>query len=141
MTGENRKRNVADELERADEALAAARALAGLSLYNDAVSRAYYGAFHFLRAALLSRGVEPKTHSGALHLFNVELVRAGLLSGTFNRLLGGLQRARELADYDAAVRFGAEDAKAELSEAEAFGSAVREMLQREGWIAAPKTKP
>jgi uncharacterized protein (UPF0332 family) len=87
-----------------------------------------------LRAALLSRGVDPKTHGGAIHLFNTELVRKGTFPSSHNRLLAGLQRARELADYDAAVTFSAEDAAAEVAEAERFAEAVTETLKREGWV-------
>lgn len=133
MTDENRRRNIADEVRRAQQALLAARSLIGLSLFNDAVSRAYYAAFHMLRAALLSRGLEPKTHAGAVHLFSSELVRAGVFPTAHNRLLAGLQRSRELADYDAAVEFGKEDAEAELADADAFTSAVLAHLRQEGW--------
>ena len=134
MTGENRKKNLADEVARSGESMRAAEALVGLGLHADAVSRAYYAAFHLLRAVLLSRGVEPKTHSGAIHLFNTELVRAGLFPTAHNRLLGGLQRARELADYDAAVVFAVEDARAEIDEAHSFCDEALAFLRREGWI-------
>jgi uncharacterized protein (UPF0332 family) len=134
VTDENRKQNIADELARADQAMRAAKALVGLGLNADAVSRAYYAVLHLLRAALLSRGVDPKTHAGAIHLFNSELVRKGTFSSAHNRLLGGLQRARELADYDAAVTFSAEDAEAEVAAAERFAAAVMEVLTREGWV-------
>jgi uncharacterized protein (UPF0332 family) len=110
VTDENRKRNIAAEIERAEQALKAAEALIGLALYADAVSRAYYAAFHYLRALLLARGLEPKSHSGAIHMFNLEFIRGGDLPNSHNRLLGSLQRARELADYDAAVAFAPEDA-------------------------------
>jgi uncharacterized protein (UPF0332 family) len=135
VTDENRKRNIADELARADEAIRAARALLDLNLNADAVSRAYYGAFHSLRALLLSRGVEAKTHAGAIHVFNIEFVRTGLFATSHNRLLAGIQRSRELADYDAGVTFSGDDAKACLSDAEAFRAEVVTTLQREGWIA------
>ncbi len=135
MTGDNRKRNIADEVARAGEALRAAKALAGLGLNADAVSRAYYAVLHMLRAALLSRGVDPKTHAGAIHLFNTELVRNGTFPSSHNRLLAGLQRARELADYDAAVSFSADDAAAEVADAERFTGAILEMLTREGWVS------
>lgn len=133
MTDENRKRNVADELGRADQALRAARALLDLDLHADAVSRAYYGALHALRALLFSRGLDAKTHAGALHLFNTEFVRPGLLASSHNRLLAGIQRSRELADYDAAVTFGKDDAEGCLREAETFRGDVLMLLRRENW--------
>jgi uncharacterized protein (UPF0332 family) len=134
LTGDNRRKNLADEIARADQAMRSAEALLGLALHADAVSRAYYAVFHLLRALLLSRGVEPKTHAGAIHLFNTELVRAGVFPSSHNRLLGGLQRARELADYDAAVVFSADDAAAEVAEARSFRDAALAFLAKEGWL-------
>jgi uncharacterized protein (UPF0332 family) len=133
VTDDNRRRNIGVELARAADALRAAKALVALGLGNDAVSRAYYAVFHYVRALLLTRGVEPKTHAGAVHLLNVEFVRTGLLASSHNRLLAGLQRSRELADYDAAVTFSTEDAVAEVAEAERFMAAADALLQREGW--------
>lgn len=135
MTSDNRRRNIADELARAGEALRAAEALLALGLHPDCVSRAYYATFHHLRALLLTRGAEAKTHAGALHLFNAELVRPGLFPSAHNRLLAGMQRGRELADYDAAVVFSEEDARALLEDARAFARSAREFLDREGWTS------
>lgn len=134
MTDENRKRNVADELARAGQALQAARALVDLGLHADAISRAYYAAFHALCALLFSRGLEAKTHAGAIHLFNTEFVRPGVFASSHNRLLAGIQRSRELADYDAAVRFSRADAEGCLNDAEAFHSEAVALLRSESWI-------
>jgi uncharacterized protein (UPF0332 family) len=134
VTNENRRRNIADEVARAEQALTAARSLLGLALFADSVSRAYYAAFHFLRALLYARGVEPKSHAGALHMFNVEYIRAGVFPSTHNRLLGGMQRARELADYDAAVVFAEADALASIADAEAFRADAIARLRTDGWI-------
>lgn len=135
MTEENRRRNLQDEIERGDQALRAAQALLDAGLHADSVSRAYYAAYHLLRALLLSRGLEPRSHSGAIHLFNTEFVRGGLLPSSHNRLLGGLQRARELADYDSAVAFSADDARQSLDDARSFAREVLDFLDREGWLA------
>jgi uncharacterized protein (UPF0332 family) len=135
MTEDNRKANIRDELARAAAALQAAEALVSLGLHADAISRAYYGAFHALRALAFARGLEAKTHRGAIHVFNTEFVRAGIFPSADNRLLSGLQRARELADYDAAVLFSGEDATAELAEARRFVDAARAWLAGEGLIA------
>jgi uncharacterized protein (UPF0332 family) len=135
VTGENKRRNISDEVARADQALRASRALLELGLCADAVSRSYYAVFHLVRALLLTRGVETKTHAGAIHLLNTEFIRRGLLPSSHNRLLAGLQRSRELADYDAAVTFSADDAAAELSDAERFVADALALLQKEGWTA------
>ncbi len=134
MTEENRKKNLTQEVERAGAAFRAAEALLGLGLHADSISRAYYAAFHIARALLLSRGVEPRTHAGAVHQLNAEFIRPGLLSTSFNRLLAGLQRSREFADYDAAVAFSEDDARGELDAARAFESAALDLLRSEGWL-------
>lgn len=134
MTGENRQKNLEQELARAAEAFRAAEALLALRLNADCVSRAYYAAFHVARALLLSRGLEPKTHSGAVHPLNLEFIRPGLLPSSFNRLFAGLQRSREYADDDAAVEFSNDDAGAELESARSFEQAAVELLRREGWL-------
>jgi len=138
VTDENRRANIADEVARAEAALAAADALAGLGLAADSVSRSYYGAFHYLRALLLSAGSEARTHAGAIHLFNTSFVRQGLFSSSHNRLLAGLQRSRELADDDAAVQLTEEDARAELADARRFAADVRAYLIDNGWLRADR---
>lgn len=134
MTGDNRRRNIAEEVARAEESLRAAKALLELGLHADSISRSYYAVFHVLRALILSRDIEPKTHAGAIHLFNQEFVRTGVVPNSHNRLLAGLQRARELADYDAAVSFSADDAGAEFSAATSFRDEMLALLLREGWL-------
>jgi uncharacterized protein (UPF0332 family) len=128
MTGENRTQNIADELSRAEQGFRAAEALIDLGLSADAVSRAYYALFHVLRALLFHQGAEPKSHQGAVHLFNTEIVRKGLMDSSHNRTISGLQRSKELADYDAAVVFSVDDAKRELAAARNFEAAVLRFL-------------
>jgi len=135
VTGDNRRRNIAEEVARAEESLRAAKALLDLGLHADSISRSYYAVFHVLRALILSRDIEPKTHAGAIHLFNQEFVRTGVVPNSHNRLLAGLQRARELADYDAAVSFSAEDAAAECDAATSFRDEMLALLAREGWLS------
>jgi len=134
VTDENRRSNLLQELARASEAFRAAEALLALGLHSDSVSRAYYAAFHVVRALLLSRGVEPKTHARAIHLLNVEFIRPGTLPSHFNRLIAGLQRSREFADYDAATLFSSEDAAGELQSARSFEAAALDLLRRAGLL-------
>lgn len=133
MTEDNKKRNIADARRRADEALRAADALRGLGLHSEAVARAYYAAFYALRALLLTRGLEARTHAGAIHLLNVEFIRPGLFPASFNRLLGGMQRVRELADYDLAAVFTEAESTTAVDEASTFMRAVCDHLAREGY--------
>jgi hypothetical protein len=134
VTDENKRRNLTDELQRAEESLRAAQALLGLNLHADSVSRCYHAVLHFVRALLLSRGLEGKSHSGVLHLFHSELVRSGAFPSVHNRALAALQRSREFADYDAAVTFTAPDAEASLADARAFAADALRVLGATGLL-------
>ncbi len=136
MTDANKRGNLELELERSAEAMREAEALVGLGLSYGAISRAYYAAFHLMRALLMTRGFQSKTHAGVFALLNQQFVRPGLLPTRYNRLLGGLERDRQLADYEAAVQFGEEDAREAIAEAKAFEHDVKALLVKEGWLQA-----
>ena len=60
--------------ERAVELYDEAKKLLEDELYKSANNRAYYAAEKAIKAALALRGKDSKTHSGVLHLFNVEYI-------------------------------------------------------------------
>ena len=105
MTGENRRRNAAAEISRADTCLAEARALRDMALPYGAVSRAYYAVFHAARALIFSVGLEATTHRGVISLIGEHFVRPGRLSSRMGRLVSRMQRDREDADYAAGAVF------------------------------------
>ena len=71
MTPENEAINAREEAQRGDESLRAAEELLRLGLHNDAISRAYYAAYHWARAVLFTRGLESKTHRGVNQLLGL----------------------------------------------------------------------
>ena len=66
-------------LEKARNKLRVARDLAHKSEWDDAVSRAYYAAFHAAQAALLAEGQKADTHKGLVTLFGLLLIKPGKL--------------------------------------------------------------
>jgi uncharacterized protein (UPF0332 family) len=72
---ENKKKNMDEELSHAHESLKAARILIDAKFFREAVPKLYYALFHALRALLFTEGLEPKTHEGVSHYFNVHFVR------------------------------------------------------------------
>ena len=76
------------ELARAEETLRAAEVLLREGLTNDAVGRAYYAGFHAVRALLFSVGLEPRSHRGAIQLFNLHFVRTGKIDARHRRRAG-----------------------------------------------------
>lgn len=135
MTEENRRQNIGLEVERGSQALQAARVLLEQGLLADAVSRAYYAMLHHARTLLLTEGLEARTHAGVAHLLHLHFVRTGRLDSSLARYLTQHQAEREEADYDSAVVFTADDARASVERAEAFCETVLARLREGGWRA------
>lgn len=131
MTDDNATKNSADEARRGEEALAAAKHLLSAGFYNDAVSRAYYAAFHFARALLVSRGIEAKTHRGVIQLFHLHFVRSGLVTDETAGNLSRLETYRELSDYTAFLHFTEAQTRDEINLSEAFINTCRRLLKQE----------
>jgi len=125
MTDGNMIENAVAETRRGDEALEAARHLLAAEFFNDSISRAYYAAYHWSRALLLLRGLEPKTHRGVIQMIGLHYVKEGLLSDEAAGLLAHLETYRELSDYTSAADFTEMEARAEIERAEKFIAACR----------------
>jgi uncharacterized protein (UPF0332 family) len=128
VTRENAAENAKAEIARAQEALRACEVLLRESLFNDAISDAYYACFHAVRALLFTRGLEPRSHRGALHLFNLHFVRTGRLEARHLAALARAQYDRVSADYGATRRFSREEAEEELAAARELVAAARLVL-------------
>jgi uncharacterized protein len=128
MTGENRRRNALDELERAEVCLKEARALQEAMLPYGAASRAYYAVFHAARALLVSIGLEVRSHKALVSLLGEHFVRPGQMSPAMGRLVSRMQRDREDADYASGAVFTQEEASQMIADAEVFLGEVRRLL-------------
>jgi uncharacterized protein (UPF0332 family) len=135
VTNENQRRNIADEVARAEDALKSADILQQAGQHADAVSPAYYGCFHYARALLLMHGEEPRRHGGIDRLLQRDLVSTGKLAPEIARNFARLQQYRLHADYTAGYAFTAATAADELDTARVFCVAARTLLVAEGWLA------
>lgn len=124
MTEQNRAENLLLELQKGADAMKAARLCLGAGLWDDAVSRAYYAAFHHVTALLLKEGLEARTHAGVHDLLYLHFVRSGRFPSSEAKLFSGLQRFREQADYARAYRFDEAGARAEVTNAGAICAAA-----------------
>jgi uncharacterized protein (UPF0332 family) len=115
-------------MARGSEALREARVLLREGLFNGAISRAYYAAYHWASALLFTKGLEPRTHRGKIQLISLHFVKTGLLDDADAAHLSRLEDFRELGDYSADVTFTAEDAAGAVERAEAFIAACRPHL-------------
>ena len=87
------------------------------------MARIYFAAFHAARARLYAEGLEPKTHAGVQHLFNVTFVKAGKYEASMSQMLVRLQKSREHADYSTSFVIEAATIENELG-------LVREFVER-----------
>ena len=86
-------------MSHADESLHAARILIDAKLYRESIPKLYYAMFHSLRALLLTKGLEPKSHGGVNHYFNIHFVITELFSREYGRFFNRLMKYRHEADY------------------------------------------
>ena len=117
-------------LEKAQAKLRVARDLVERREWDDAVSRAYYAAFHAGQAALLTEGQRAETHRGVLTLFGLLLVKTGKLDRKWGRVFANLKDDRETADYEAMSWIDEDTARRAVEEAHGFVEAVGAYIAR-----------
>ena len=119
---------------RSRESLLIAYQLHDQSHYNDAVSKAYYGVFHALQAALLTKNLSFSKHSGVMAAFNKEFVSKGLFPKHFSQRIARLFRDRLVGDYEYNETIGQEDCQQDLTYAKEIALAIEEYLTQEGFL-------
>ncbi len=127
--------DVAREVAHGSQALEAARALFGLRLFNDALARTYYAAFHHASALLLTEGVEARRHRSLPGLLAAHLKGAGFDAADSARL-ARLATYRDMADYERAFDATEDLVKEALADAETFVEKARECLRARGMMFA-----
>ena len=123
---------VRDRWWNATDTLKDARILANAGQYKGAISRAFFAMEQAARAALATKGHEPRTHSGLVQAFNNQLVRSGEMDPKWGESLGDGSEARNTADYAAFYRASAEEAHEQCAEAAEFLKDTRGYLVEKG---------
>ena len=131
MTGEGRRYAAAGELRLAAEELESAEMLLAGGQARIALTRIYFAAFHAARARLYAEGLEPKTHAGVQHLFNVTFVKPGRYEASVSQMLARLQKYREQADYSASFVLDDPTVQGELDLARKFVERMRSDIAAE----------
>lgn len=129
MNEQNRIANARAEIESSEEALLAAKALLEGGLLRSAVSRLYYGMLHLVRALVVSRGFEPRSHEGVETLFGLHFVREGLVDLRYSKLFAHLQKFREQADYGPVLALLRDDVARDLATVREFAGEVTRILR------------
>jgi uncharacterized protein (UPF0332 family) len=130
MNEANRVANARAEVEASEEALSAAEALLNGGLLRSAVSRLYYGMLHLVRALIVSRGFDPRTHEGVETLFALHFVRPGVVDLRFGKTFAHLQKFREQADYGPMLTLAAEEVAADLATVKEFAEEAKRIVAK-----------
>jgi uncharacterized protein (UPF0332 family) len=116
-------------MDKARKKLGVARKLLADKEYEDAVSRAYYAAFHAAQAVLLTEGITTSTHQGVVTLFGLHFIKTGRLDKKFGRFLANLKDDRENGDYGLFSVIDEEIANESIDEADKFVKEMRQYLK------------
>ena len=134
MMEKNKKENIREEIERASQTMNAATLLFDNNLINDAVSRLYYFLLYNIRALLLTKGLEPKSHEGALRLFALHFIKEKLFEPKDSHIFSKLMKYREEADYNPSYVFSKDDFTDFKKEAETLSIKIKSYLKKNGYI-------
>jgi hypothetical protein len=131
---ENKKANIREEIDRANESMKAADLLFENGFVRDGVSKLYYSLLYSIRALLLTEGLEPKSHEGALRLFGLHFVKPGAFEAKNSHIFSKLMKFREEADYNPSYSFSPEDFTEFKSEAEGVIQKITNYLKNKGYL-------
>jgi len=135
MTKVNKEEAIAIELQKAEESLAASAHLVSGGFLADAVSRLYYCLLHRVKALLLTEGLEPKSHEGALRLLSDHFVKDGPLTSADSHFFASLMKYREEADYSPSFIFREDDVKKLRDETANLSKKILDLIRKAGFTA------
>ncbi len=135
MNEENKKENLREEIQRANESLKAAELLFENEFTRDAVAKLYYTLLYMVRAILLTKGLEPESHEGALRLFGMHFVKQGVFEAKDSHVFSKLMKYREEADYNPSYVFTPEDFVEFKKEAELLMQKINAVLKENGYLS------
>jgi uncharacterized protein (UPF0332 family) len=134
MTEENKKENIKAELEGAAKTILEADLLFKNIFFKGAVSRLYYSLLYSIRALLLIKGLEPKSHEGALRLFSLHFVKEGRFEAKASHVFSKMMKYREEADYNPAYIFSKEDFVELRKEVGELSDEIMAYLKEKGYL-------
>lgn len=124
------KNQFQDCLKLAEDRLDSAEILLKTGKYRDSISRSYYAFFDIVGALLATKGLIPKTHTGALRLFSLHFVKTEVFPKEYGRAMRELMEERQEADYEWKSKFDKEDAQEAINETKEFIKMVKNKIDQ-----------
>ncbi len=116
------------EWQRGEACRQVARLCLQHGFYGDAVSRAYYAAFHAAKAPLALYDISTRNHRGVNSLFSLQIVKPGLVEDNWGSVIGQLSPLRIAADYRVDRVFSETDAVRACARADDFATRIHALL-------------
>lgn len=104
---------------------------------RECASSMYVAVFHAAEALLYAKGIEAASHKAVASLLAMHFVRPGVLPRETSAKFSALMAGRHDADYNEAIPFGLEDARAAAATGHALLADLLGLL--EGVAGAPPT--
>ena len=115
-------------LEHADECISAAKSLLESENYKSAANRAYYTAFHAMRAVLAFDKIDMKHHSGIIAEFRRLYIKTGIFDAELSKIISVLSDSRNDSDYDDFFIVSKEEVAEQIKDAELFLEKIKEYV-------------
>ena len=115
-------------IERSRDCLREAKLLLDNGEYHGAANRAYYAAFHALRAVLALDGFDSKKHSGVISKFRETYIKTGRFTPEMSDTISSLFRIRSASDYDDFYIASKADVEAQYQRAEKLVAEIERYL-------------
>lgn len=118
-------------INHAEECLREAELLLSTDEYKGAANRAYYAAFHSLRAVLILDEFDSKKHSGIIAKFGEKYLKAGIFDKQISEYISSLFRIRTASDYDDFYIISKDEAKSQLEKAKEIVGKIELYLSKQ----------
>ena len=115
-------------IERSKDCLREAKLLLDNGEYRGAANRAYYAAFHALRAVLALDDFDSKKHSGVISKFRETYIKTGRFTPEMSDTISSLFRIRSASDYDDFYIASKADVEAQYQRAEKLVAEIERYL-------------
>lgn len=120
------------EFKRAAEEIKTAKILEKNKVYFKSIVSSYYAVYHAAKAALLFKGIAPKSHEGVERMFSLYYIKTKeIREEDVSRIIGRLMKLREEADYYPESNFSIKDSSEALEMAGRFVGAVKKAIRFE----------
>ena len=116
-------------ISHAEDCLREARLLLDGNEYKGAANRAYYAAFHSLRAVLILDAFDSKKHSGIIAKFRENYLKTEIFNKEISNYISSLFRIRTASDYDDFFVVSKEESFSQLEKAEIIVSQIKHYLE------------